>query len=71
MRKAFAYHPRYYHFDEQLTSYVDYGPQNSPGVRAIKVWLALQHAGAAGDRQMIAEDMRLSRAIADAVRGCG
>ena len=34
------------------------------------MWLALQHAGAAGYRQMIADDMRLSRAMAGAVRRC-
>jgi glutamate/tyrosine decarboxylase-like PLP-dependent enzyme len=69
LRAAFAYHPPYYHFDEHATNYVDYGPQNSRGFRALKVWLALQHAGAAGYRAMIADDMRLSRAMADAVRG--
>ena len=68
LRAAFAYHPPYYHFDEQVTNYVDYGPQNSRGFRALKVWLALQHAGAAGYRTMIADDMRLSRVMADAVR---
>jgi glutamate/tyrosine decarboxylase-like PLP-dependent enzyme len=46
---------------------VDYGPQNSRGFRALKVWLALRHAGAGGYRQMIADDIRLSRALADAV----
>ena len=70
LRAAFAYHPPYYHFDEQATNYVDYGPQNSRGFRALKVWLALQHAGAAGYRTMIADDIRLSRAMADAVRRC-
>ncbi len=69
LRAAFAYHPPYYHFDEQATNYVDYGPQNSRGFRALKVWLALRHAGAAGYREMISEDIRLSRAMADAVRG--
>jgi aromatic-L-amino-acid decarboxylase len=70
LRGAFAYHPPYYHFDERVTNYVDYGPQNSRGFRALKVWLALRHAGAGGYRAMIAEDMRLSRAMADAVRRC-
>lgn len=70
LRAAFAYHPPYYHFDERATNYVDYGPQNSRGFRALKVWLALQHAGAAGYRRMIAEDIRLSRALADAVNTC-
>ena len=67
LRAAFAYHPPYYHFDETATNYVDYGPQNSRGFRALKVWLALRQVGAAGYRQMIADDMRLSRAMADAV----
>ena len=61
LRAAFAYHPPYYHFDERATNYVDYGPQNSRGFRALKVWLALRHVGAAGYRTMIADDIRLSR----------
>ena len=68
LRAAFAYHPPYYHFDERATNYVDYGPQNSRGFRALKVWLALQQAGASGYRSMIADDIRLSRVMADAVR---
>jgi len=67
LRAAFSYHPPYYHFEERATNYVDYGPQNSRGFRALKVWLALRHAGAAGYRQMIADDMRLSRAMARAI----
>jgi aromatic-L-amino-acid decarboxylase len=46
---------------------VDYGPQNSRGFRALKVWLALKHVGADGYRRMIADDMALSRAMAAAV----
>jgi glutamate/tyrosine decarboxylase-like PLP-dependent enzyme len=68
LSRAFSYHPAYYHFDEHGTNYVDYGPQNSRGFRALKVWLALKCAGAAGYRRMIADDMALSRAMADAVR---
>jgi glutamate/tyrosine decarboxylase-like PLP-dependent enzyme len=67
LREAFAYHPPYYHFEERATNYVDYGPQNSRGFRALKVWLALQHAGAGGYRQMLADDVRLAKAMADAV----
>jgi glutamate/tyrosine decarboxylase-like PLP-dependent enzyme len=67
LRGAFAYHPPYYHFDEQATNYVDYGPQNSRGFRALKVWLALRQVGAAGYRAMIAADIRLSRAMAEAI----
>ena len=67
LRAAFSYHPPYYHFDEHATNYVDYGPQNSRGFRALKVWLALRQVGAAGYRTMIADDIRLSRLMADAV----
>ena len=55
LRAAFAYHPPYYHFDERATNYVDYGPQNSRGFRALKVWLALKHVGA---RRVPANDWR-------------
>jgi glutamate/tyrosine decarboxylase-like PLP-dependent enzyme len=67
LRAAFAYHPPYYHFEEEAMNYVDYGPQNSRGFRALKVWLALKHVGAAGYRQMIGDDIRLSKAMAAAV----
>src|SRR5437588_2673488 len=67
LRAAFSYHPPYYHFDERATNYVDYGPQNSRGFRALKVWLALKQVGAAGYRKMIADDIRLSRAMAQAI----
>ncbi len=67
LRAAFAYHPPYYHFDERATNFVDYGVQNSRGFRALKVWLALRQVGAGGYRTMIADDIALSRAMADAV----
>ena len=67
LRAAFAYRPPYYHFEERATNYVDYGPQNSRSFRALKVWLALRHAGAAGYRKMIADDIRLSQVMAEAV----
>jgi glutamate/tyrosine decarboxylase-like PLP-dependent enzyme len=67
LRAAFAYHPPYYHFEEEATNYVDYGPQNSRGFRALKVWLALRHAGAQGYRDSIAADIRLSQQLSQAV----
>jgi glutamate/tyrosine decarboxylase-like PLP-dependent enzyme len=67
LRRAFSYHPPYYHLDERVTNYVDRGPQNSRGFRALKVWLALRQAGAGGVRRMIADDIALSRLMAAAV----
>jgi aromatic-L-amino-acid decarboxylase len=61
LRAAFSYHPAYYHFaDGDGVNYVDLGPQNSRGFRALKVWLALQHAGAEGYRRMIGDDCALA-----------
>jgi glutamate/tyrosine decarboxylase-like PLP-dependent enzyme len=68
LRAAFAYHPPYYHFGESMLNYVDFGPQNSRGFRALKVWLALRQAGASGYRRMIADDIALAGVLADAVR---
>jgi len=61
LREAFSYHPPYYHFGVEATNYVDFGPQNSRGFRALKVWLALRQAGRSGYRRMIAQDMALAR----------
>jgi aromatic-L-amino-acid/L-tryptophan decarboxylase len=63
LRNAFAYHPPYYHFGEEATNYVDFGPQNSRGFRALKVWLALRQVGREGYVRMIGDDMRLSRRL--------
>jgi aromatic-L-amino-acid decarboxylase len=68
LRSAFAYHPPYYHFGEEATNYVDFGPQNSRGFRALKVWLSLRHAGRDGHVQAIAEDIRLSERLFAAVQ---
>ena len=67
LRKAFSYHPPYYHFGEEALNYVDFGPQNSRGFRALKVWLALRQAGRAGYARMIGDDIRLSHALHAAV----
>ena len=69
LRSAFAYHPPYYHFGEEATNYVDFGPQNSRGFRALKVWLALRQVGRQGYVRMIADDIRLSERLFAAVSG--
>lgn len=63
LREAFAYHPTYYHFGVEAINFLDYGPQNTRGFRALKVWLALQHVGRHGYVQMIADDIELAEAL--------
>jgi glutamate/tyrosine decarboxylase-like PLP-dependent enzyme len=64
---AFSYRPAYYHFGEHVTNLFDYGPQNSRGFRALKVWMAFKHVGAKAYRAMIAEDIEVAHALRDAV----
>jgi aromatic-L-amino-acid decarboxylase len=66
LRGAFTYRPPYYHLEEGEDApiqYVDFGPQNSRGFRALKVWLALRQAGRAGYAQSIADDVALAREL--------
>jgi aromatic-L-amino-acid/L-tryptophan decarboxylase len=63
---AFTYRPPYYAFHEgedAPISYVDYGPQNSRGFRALKVWLGLRQAGREGYVRMISDDIALAREL--------
>lgn len=68
-RAAFSYHPPYYHFGVEATNFVDLGPQNSRGFRALKVWMALRQVGRAGYRQMLGDDVALARALYDRLGG--
>jgi aromatic-L-amino-acid decarboxylase len=67
LKDTFSYHPPYYRFgedgDEGPLNYIDYGPQNSRGFRALKVWLALRQAGRSGCVRMIADDIDLAREL--------
>ncbi len=66
LRAAFSYHPPYYHFadhTEPTIDYYEYGPQNSRGLRALKIWLALRQVGREGYVAMISDDIRLAREL--------
>ena len=45
--------------DDAPTNYFEYGPQNSRGFRALKVWLSLKQAGQEGFSRMIGDDLAL------------
>jgi aromatic-L-amino-acid decarboxylase len=65
LRETFSYHPPYYHFAEEPSTidYYEYGPQNSRGFRALKVWLALRQIGRAGYAEMISDDILLAQEL--------
>jgi aromatic-L-amino-acid decarboxylase len=64
---AFSFHPEYYNFGglagEAPVNYFEFGPQNSRGFRALKVWLGLRRAGREGYVRMIRDDIAVAAAI--------
>ncbi|MGH7502685.1 MAG: pyridoxal phosphate-dependent decarboxylase family protein [Longimicrobiales bacterium] len=70
IHETFAFHPPYYPEPEATSDdapiyYHEFGPQNSRGFRALKVWLGLRHAGREGMIRMISEDIALARRMFD------
>jgi aromatic-L-amino-acid decarboxylase len=65
LRETFSFHPPYYHFAEEPSTfdYYEYGPQNSRGFRALKVWLALRQVGRAGYVEMLSDDIQLAQEL--------
>jgi glutamate/tyrosine decarboxylase-like PLP-dependent enzyme len=67
LHDAFAFKPPYYQFDDnegqEVKNYFEYGPQNSRGFRALKIWLGFQQAGASGYRRMISDDIELAHRL--------
>ncbi|HSL70053.1 MAG TPA: aminotransferase class V-fold PLP-dependent enzyme [Longimicrobiales bacterium] len=65
LRNAFEFHPSYYRFEgaeeDPPTNYYEYGPQNSRGFRALKVWLTIRQIGRRGFEKLISEDIALAR----------
>ncbi len=69
LHNAFVSKPSYYQFDDnegqEVKNYYEYGPQNSRGFRALKIWLGFQQSGATGYRRMIADDIELAHRMHD------
>ena len=65
LHDAYAFHPPYYTFDgdaaDPPTNFHEWGPQNTRGFRALKVWATIRQVGRDGYRQMIADDIALAR----------
>lgn len=63
MRNAFSLVPAYLRDDRQLPWFAEYGPQQTRGFRALKLWLVMQHLGVAGYRQLISRDVALAQLL--------
>lgn len=70
LRDAFSFVPEYYNFADGAsgpTNFFELGMQNSRGFRALKVWLGLKQVGWDGYRQMISDDVALSKQLFEEV----
>jgi aromatic-L-amino-acid decarboxylase len=67
LHDAFEFHPVYYKFEgaaeDPPTNFHEWGPQNSRGFRALKVWMTMRQVGRSGYQRMIADDCALAREI--------
>jgi glutamate/tyrosine decarboxylase-like PLP-dependent enzyme len=67
LREAFTpYRPAYYKLmqdTDEAVNFFEYGPENSRGFRALKIWLALRQVGREGYAQMIGDDIRLAKTL--------
>jgi glutamate/tyrosine decarboxylase-like PLP-dependent enzyme len=67
LHDTFTFHPPYYHMEEYdeepAVNFHEWGPQNSRGFRALKVWLALQQVGREGYVRMLSDDISLTRSM--------
>jgi len=72
LHDAFFFRPPYYHFpanpEDETVNFHEWGPQNTRGNRALKVWLTLQQVGREGYVRMIRDDIALARVIDERVR---
>jgi glutamate/tyrosine decarboxylase-like PLP-dependent enzyme len=72
LHDAFVFHPPYYHFptgvEDPKTNFHEWGPQNSRGFRALKVWMSIRQSGRAGYTRMIRDDIALARELYELAR---
>jgi glutamate/tyrosine decarboxylase-like PLP-dependent enzyme len=69
LHNAFVFHPPYYRFggaaEDPPINFHEWGPQNSRGFRALKVWMTIRQVGREGYVRMIRDDIALARELYD------
>jgi aromatic-L-amino-acid/L-tryptophan decarboxylase len=68
MRDTFSLTPPYLRDDADLPWFSEFGPQQTRGFRALKLWMVLQQIGEQGYRQLIGRDIALARALQSRIR---
>jgi glutamate/tyrosine decarboxylase-like PLP-dependent enzyme len=68
MRDAFSLVPPYLRDDAAWPWFSEFGIQQSRGFKALKLWMALRHAGLDGYREAIAHDIAMARALQQRLR---
>ncbi|MCL4559117.1 MAG: pyridoxal-dependent decarboxylase [Chloroflexi bacterium] len=68
MRDAFSAVPPYLRDDRQLPWFSEYGPQQTRGFRALKLWLAMKQVGVEGYRQLISRDIHLAERLREKIK---
>jgi len=67
LHDTFVFHPPYFEFDGSVedppTNYHEWGPQNSRGFRALKVWATIRQVGREGYVRMIGDDIELAQEL--------
>jgi len=68
MRDTFSLTPPYLRDDANLPWFSEFGPQQTRGFRALKLWMVLQQIGEQGYRELISRDIALARALQARIR---
>jgi glutamate/tyrosine decarboxylase-like PLP-dependent enzyme len=68
MRDTFSLTPPYLRDDASLPWFSEFGPQQTRGFRALKLWMVLQQIGEQGYRELISRDIALARALQARIR---
>jgi glutamate/tyrosine decarboxylase-like PLP-dependent enzyme len=68
MRDTFSAVAPYLRDDRQMPWFSEFGPQQSRGFRALKLWLAMKQVGVEGYRRLISRDIQLARLLREKIQ---